>query len=256
LSSLAAGKDWIAVTGLRVVGGGVDVVVVVVAVVVAAAIVIGADAVVVVVVVVVVAVVVAVVVFVVAVGGVVLGVGANGLLVGLGLLELATAGGRGRVTKPGSVVACQIPLGAVCAGAHELTMALLADSIVLSLSAAGSGDPQLLHINYASITHPFLGPTQNSYSISTMVFPGGWGGGKLAWGVLLTSHLHLAPSLRMSGAIPLLPLVAFSLWTGQIYLFLLIHLGHAVVQFVEVLHYKPEGRGCDSRWSHWNFSVT
>jgi hypothetical protein len=25
---------------------------------------------------------------------------------------------------------------------------------------------------------------------------------------------------------------------------------------VETLRYKPEGRGIDSRWSHWNFSLT
>jgi hypothetical protein len=29
-----------------------------------------------------------------------------------------------------------------------------------------------------------------------------------------------------------------------------------VAQLVEALCYKPEGRGFDSRWSHWNFSVT
>jgi hypothetical protein len=27
-------------------------------------------------------------------------------------------------------------------------------------------------------------------------------------------------------------------------------------QLVEALRYKPEGCGFDSRWSHWNFSVT
>ena len=32
--------------------------------------------------------------------------------------------------------------------------------------------------------------------------------------------------------------------------------GHAVVQLVEALPYKPEGRGFDSRWCHWNFSLT
>ena len=32
--------------------------------------------------------------------------------------------------------------------------------------------------------------------------------------------------------------------------------GHAVVQLVEALRYKPEGRGYDSRWCHWNFSLT
>jgi hypothetical protein len=29
--------------------------------------------------------------------------------------------------------------------------------------------------------------------------------------------------------------------------------GHAVAQLVEALRYKPEGRGIDSRWCHWNF---
>jgi hypothetical protein len=37
---------------------------------------------------------------------------------------------------------------------------------------------------------------------------------------------------------------------------LLISVGHAVVQLVEVLRYKPGGRGFDSRWCHWNFSLT
>ena len=32
--------------------------------------------------------------------------------------------------------------------------------------------------------------------------------------------------------------------------------GHVVAQLVEALHYKPEGRGFDSRWCHWNFSLT
>jgi len=29
-----------------------------------------------------------------------------------------------------------------------------------------------------------------------------------------------------------------------------------VTQLVEALRYKPEGRGFDSRWYHWNFSLT
>ena len=33
-------------------------------------------------------------------------------------------------------------------------------------------------------------------------------------------------------------------------------MGHAVAQLVEALHYKPEGRGFDFRWYHWNFSLT
>ena len=32
--------------------------------------------------------------------------------------------------------------------------------------------------------------------------------------------------------------------------------GHAVAQLVEAMRYKPEGRGFDSRWCHWNFSLT
>jgi hypothetical protein len=32
--------------------------------------------------------------------------------------------------------------------------------------------------------------------------------------------------------------------------------GHALVQLVEALRYKPEGRKFDSQWSHWNFSLT
>jgi hypothetical protein len=32
--------------------------------------------------------------------------------------------------------------------------------------------------------------------------------------------------------------------------------GHAVAQLVETLRYKPEGRGFDSRWGHWDFSLT
>jgi hypothetical protein len=31
---------------------------------------------------------------------------------------------------------------------------------------------------------------------------------------------------------------------------------YAMAQLVEALRYKPEGRGFDSRWSHWNYSVT
>jgi len=33
-------------------------------------------------------------------------------------------------------------------------------------------------------------------------------------------------------------------------------MGHAVAQLVQALRYKLEGRGFDSRWCHWNFSLT
>jgi hypothetical protein len=32
--------------------------------------------------------------------------------------------------------------------------------------------------------------------------------------------------------------------------------GHMVAHLVEELRYKPEGRGFDSQWCHWNFSLT
>jgi len=32
--------------------------------------------------------------------------------------------------------------------------------------------------------------------------------------------------------------------------------GHEVAQLVEALRYKPEGHRFDSRWCHWNFSLT
>ena len=32
--------------------------------------------------------------------------------------------------------------------------------------------------------------------------------------------------------------------------------GYAVAQLFEALSYKPEGRGFDSRWCQWDFSLT
>jgi hypothetical protein len=34
------------------------------------------------------------------------------------------------------------------------------------------------------------------------------------------------------------------------------HIGARSGVVVKALHYKPAGRGFDSRWCHWNFSVT
>jgi hypothetical protein len=31
--------------------------------------------------------------------------------------------------------------------------------------------------------------------------------------------------------------------------------GHAVAHLVEVMRYKPEGRGFDSRWCDWNLTL-
>ena len=37
---------------------------------------------------------------------------------------------------------------------------------------------------------------------------------------------------------------------------LFVKLGTAVAQLVDALRYKSEGHGFDSRWCHWNFSLT
>ena len=39
------------------------------------------------------------------------------------------------------------------------------------------------------------------------------------------------------------------------YFVILHNTGHPVAHLVEALRYKPEGRGFDSRWCHWNFSL-
>ena len=41
-----------------------------------------------------------------------------------------------------------------------------------------------------------------------------------------------------------------------IIIIIIIIMRHAVAQLVEALRYKSEGRGFDSRWCHWNFSLT
>jgi hypothetical protein len=35
-----------------------------------------------------------------------------------------------------------------------------------------------------------------------------------------------------------------------------MHFTHPVAQMVEALRYKPEVREIDSRWCHWDFSLT
>jgi hypothetical protein len=40
---------------------------------------------------------------------------------------------------------------------------------------------------------------------------------------------------------------------GSPYFVLPKSMGYAVMQLVEALRYKPEGRGFVSRWCHWNF---
>jgi len=77
--------------------------------------------------------------------------------------------------------------------------------------------------------------------------------------VKVTTHLHLVPSSRMSGAKPLLTLYAFLAWTGRnLNAFTTFHWGargqQALAQSVGALRYKPEGRGFDTRWYHCHHS--
>ena len=70
----------------------------------------------------------------------------------------------------------------------------------------------------------------------------------------LTTELPIVPTLRISGAIPLVPICAFMACAGlslDFYTLLFV-----VALLVEALRYKPEGRGFDFRWCHWNFSLT
>jgi len=41
-----------------------------------------------------------------------------------------------------------------------------------------------------------------------------------------------------------------------IYIYIYIYMGARGSLVVMALRYKPAGRGFDSRWCHWNFSVT
>jgi len=45
---------------------------------------------------------------------------------------------------------------------------------------------------------------------------------------------------------------------GMVNVFIKLHFirGHAVARLFEALRLKPESRGVDSRWCHWNFSLT
>ena len=71
----------------------------------------------------------------------------------------------------------------------------------------------------------------------------------------LTPHTHLVPKvLEKSIAIPLLTLracVAYKKGEKPIYIY-----GDRGSTVVKMLCYKSEGRWFDSRWCHWNFSLT
>jgi hypothetical protein len=54
--------------------------------------------------------------------------------------------------------------------------------------------------------------------------------------------------------------MTYSNYTSNIFLYVLglqwAMRRRGAAQLVEALRYKPEGSGFDSRWCHWNFSLT
>jgi len=74
--------------------------------------------------------------------------------------------------------------------------------------------------------------------------------------------LHGCISFRVSFAVPYSCLlfsicVAYAEAGLLVLMYLICSLwGNTVAQLVEALRYKSEGRGFDSRWCHWNFSLT
>ena len=70
---------------------------------------------------------------------------------------------------------------------------------------------------------------------------------------------HSIPSsakFKNEGIYTFLPAYTFMACKGRISRRYFESWEYAVAQLVEALRYKPEGRGFDFRWSHWNFSVT
>jgi hypothetical protein len=50
-----------------------------------------------------------------------------------------------------------------------------------------------------------------------------------------------------------------SIWELNVFMYVSKHSGSPGARggaMVEALRYKPKGRGIDSRWCHWNFSLT
>ena len=68
---------------------------------------------------------------------------------------------------------------------------------------------------FFSPNHPFQlwGSPSLIFSMCQQPFPQG----SNSWGMKLATHLPIVPSLRMSGAIPMLPLFAFMSWKGTLH---------------------------------------
>ena len=72
-----------------------------------------------------------------------------------------------------------------------------------------------------------------------------------------TTHPQLAPNLKKEYSYtPTPPLGLRGLFLGALYFFTCFMWAHAAAKLTEALRYKPKSRGFDSRWCHWNFSLT
>ena len=82
----------------------------------------------------------------------------------------------------------------------------------------------------------------------------------ILWAMLWLKRLITRLSQKRPGFNPTLTSVGFVVDKVALRLVFLLVLryqwGHAVAQLVEALRYKPEGRGFNSRWCHWIFSLT
>ena len=56
--------------------------------------------------------------------------------------------------------------------------------------------------------------------------------------------------------VPIWILILDLMFTEEPSILFILYAGHAVAHLLEALRYKAEGRGFDSPWYHWNFSLT
>ena len=93
---------------------------------------------------------------------------------------------------------------------------------------AGTRDLSLLQsIQTGSGSHPV------SYWMGTGVLSVGWSG----WCTKMTAHLHLVPTIRMIGAVPIIPVCTFTAWIGMLPLPLpyLVLSGQHIIQIKIIL---------------------
>jgi len=75
---------------------------------------------------------------------------------------------------------------------------------------------------------------------------------------MILSYILVKTRYHSQITLGLLDFISINFWTScvinEVYLYLMGVF--IVLQLVEALRYKSEGHGFDSRWCHWNFSLT